>query len=190
MGQNGRKYGQIRRKRTPSLSSHESTIQRSAWSKGGGNLSNHSCADQDTIKTVFRTIISVKQLSLYDTVAEMCEEYESYPDRTGRPVVREQSSPSFVPIVTKTNTHLNDDLAQKNFYCKDIEDELKVITTRQIQKILCWCRIPDYSWIRTVFHDEGYCRILTIHRFSGLLWVHFAKKWRFIWTFWLDQMEH
>ena len=40
-------------------------------SKGGGKLSIHSCADQDTITTVFRTITSVNQLSLYGAVAEM-----------------------------------------------------------------------------------------------------------------------
>ena len=34
-------------------------------SKGGGKLSIHYCADQDTITTVFRTIASVNQLSLY-----------------------------------------------------------------------------------------------------------------------------
>ena len=33
-------------------------------SKGGGKLSIHFCADQETIKTVFRKIISVNQLSL------------------------------------------------------------------------------------------------------------------------------
>ena len=41
-------------------------------SKGGGKLSIHCCADQDTITTVFRTITSVSQLSLYGAVAEMC----------------------------------------------------------------------------------------------------------------------
>ena len=56
-------------------------------SKGGGKLSIHYCADQETITTVFRTIISVNQLSLYGAVAEMCEEYESY--HAGRPVVGE-----------------------------------------------------------------------------------------------------
>ena len=38
------------------------------------------------IETVFRTVISVNQLSLHGAVAEMCEEYESYHDRTGGPV--------------------------------------------------------------------------------------------------------
>ena len=45
-------------------------------SKGGGKLSIHYCADPGTIETVFRTIISVNQLSLYGAVAEMCEECE------------------------------------------------------------------------------------------------------------------
>ena len=78
-------------------------------SKGHGKSSIHYCADQETVKTVFRTITSVKQLSLYGGVAEMCEEYESYPDRTGGPVVRGQSSSSFVPSVIKTNVPFNDD---------------------------------------------------------------------------------
>ena len=76
-------------------------------SKGGVKLSIHYCADQETITTFFRTIISVNQLSLYGAVAEMCEEYESY--HAGRPVVGEQSSSSFVPNVIKTNVPLNND---------------------------------------------------------------------------------
>ena len=82
-------------------------------SKGGGKLSTHCCADFATIETVFRTIIYVNQLSLYEAVAEMCEEYESCHDRTGGPVVRGQSSPSFVPSVMKTHIHLTDDPAQQ-----------------------------------------------------------------------------
>ena len=46
-------------------------------SKGGGKLSIHFCAVVDTIKTVFRTITYVNELSLYGAVAEMCEEYEN-----------------------------------------------------------------------------------------------------------------
>ena len=50
-------------------------------SKGGGKLSIHCCADLGTIETVFRTVTSVNQLSLYGAVAEMCEEYESFHDK-------------------------------------------------------------------------------------------------------------
>ena len=41
-------------------------------SKGGGELSTHFCADGDTIETVFRTIISVNQLSIYGAVSDLC----------------------------------------------------------------------------------------------------------------------
>ena len=78
-------------------------------SKGGGKLSILYCADQETITTVFRTITSVNQLSLHGAVAEICEEYESYHERTVRPVVGGQSSSSFVPSVIKTNVPLNND---------------------------------------------------------------------------------
>ena len=95
-------------------------------SEGHGKLSIHCCADLETIKTVFRTIISVNQLSLYGAVAEMCEEYETFHDRTAHPVVGGQASSSFVPSVIMTNVPLNDDPAHKEFlYCKDIENELK-----------------------------------------------------------------
>ena len=66
----------------------------------------------------------------------------------------------------------------------------KVITTRQIEQILYGCRIPDCCWSRTVFHDERRWRILTIHRCSGLSWVHSAKRRRYIWTEGLDPREH
>ena len=78
-------------------------------SKGGGKLSIHFCADEGTIETVFRTITSVNQLSLYGAVAEMCEEYESFHDRTGKPVVGGPSSSSFVPSVIKTDVPLDSD---------------------------------------------------------------------------------
>ena len=55
-------------------------------SKGGGKLSIHFCADGDTIETVFRTIISVNQLSFYGAVSDVCEEYSTCQTRTGRPV--------------------------------------------------------------------------------------------------------
>ena len=75
-------------------------------SKGGVKLSIHYCADPGTIETVFRTIISVNQLGIYGTVAEMCEECDSCHNRTGRPVVEGQSDPLFVPSVMKTHTFL------------------------------------------------------------------------------------
>ena len=41
--------------------------------KGHGELSIHFAADQETIGTIFRIIVSANQLSLYGAVAEICE---------------------------------------------------------------------------------------------------------------------
>ena len=84
-------------------------------SKGHGKLSIHYAADQETIETIFCMIVSANQLSLYGAVAEICEEYESFHERTGRPVVMGQSSSSLVLSVIKTEVHLDcDDLARKD----------------------------------------------------------------------------
>ena len=45
-------------------------------SKGGGKLPIHFCADGRTIETVFCTIISVIQISIYGAVSDLCEETE------------------------------------------------------------------------------------------------------------------
>ena len=52
-------------------------------SKGRGKLSIHFAADQDTIDTNYRIILSVNQLSVYGAVAAVCEEFEGHQDRSG-----------------------------------------------------------------------------------------------------------
>ena len=52
-------------------------------SKGRGKLSIHFAADQDTVETIFRIIISVNQLSIYRAVAAFCEEFENHQDGIG-----------------------------------------------------------------------------------------------------------
>ena len=85
-------------------------------SKGHGKLSIHDAADQETIETISRIIVSANQLSLYGAVAEICEEYESLHERTGRPVVMGQSSSSLVLSVIKTEVPLDcDDPAYQDF---------------------------------------------------------------------------
>ena len=56
-------------------------------SKGRGKLSIHFTADQDTVDTIYRIILSVNQLSVYGAVAALCEEYENHQDGTGQPVI-------------------------------------------------------------------------------------------------------
>ena len=56
-------------------------------SKGRGKLSIHFAADQDTIDTIYRIILSVNQLSVYGAVGAVCEEFEGHQDRTGDTVI-------------------------------------------------------------------------------------------------------
>ena len=89
-------------------------------SKGGGKLSIHFCADGGTIETVFRTIISVIQLSIYGAVSDLCEEYKACQVRTERPVLAGQSDPLFEPasLLTKTPTPSTEDPAQEDLLQK------------------------------------------------------------------------
>ena len=50
-------------------------------------MSIHFSADQDTVDTIYRIILSVNQLSVYGAVAAIWEEYESHQDSTGQPVI-------------------------------------------------------------------------------------------------------
>ena len=56
-------------------------------SKGKGKVSIHFNADQNTVDTIYRIILSVNQLSVYGAVAAICEEFEDHQDRTGQPVI-------------------------------------------------------------------------------------------------------
>ena len=56
-------------------------------SKGHGKLSIHFAADELTIDTIYRIILSVNQLSVYGALAAICEDFEDHQDRTGQPVI-------------------------------------------------------------------------------------------------------
>ena len=56
-------------------------------SKEKGKVTIHFSADQDTVDTIYRIILSVNQLSIYGAVAAICDEYESHQDSTGQPVI-------------------------------------------------------------------------------------------------------
>ena len=101
-------------------------------------MSIHCCADLETIKTVFRAIISVNQLSLYGAFAEICEEYETFHDRTGQHVVGGPSSSSFVPSVIKTEVPLDcDDLARKDLLLQQYGERIEKLS--QQDKLSKFC---------------------------------------------------
>ena len=101
-------------------------------SKGHGKQLIHFAAVQETIETIFRIIVSANQLNLYGAVAEMCEEYESFHDRSGRPDVMRQS---IVLSAIKTELPLeSDDPAYQNFLLQQYGERIERLSQpRQIE---------------------------------------------------------
>ena len=81
-------------------------------SNGGGKLSIHFWADEGTIETVFRTILSVNQLSIYGAVSDLCEEYTN-------PAMLEQGDLFWQDnLLLETPTPSTDDPAQEDLLLK------------------------------------------------------------------------
>ena len=107
-------------------------------SKKHDKLSIHYAADQETIETIFRTIVSANQLSLYGAVAEMCEEYESLHERTGRLVVMGHSSSSIVLSAIKTEVSLeSDDPAYQNFLLQQYGERIEKLSQQDKLSKIC-----------------------------------------------------
>ena len=69
---------------------------------------------------------------------EVCEEYETFPDRTGQPVVGGQSSSSFVPSVIKTDVLLeSDDLSHKDLLLQKYGERIEKLS--QQDKLSKFC---------------------------------------------------
>ena len=111
------------------------------------NLSIHFSADGATIETVFRTIISVNQLSVNGAVSDLCEEYSARHTRTGRPVEAGQSDPFFAPadLLIMIPTSSIEIPAQENLLQKYKERVEKLPQPDQLIKIC-----TDAGFLETV----------------------------------------
>ena len=98
----------ILRKRTSYLPCNDSIVQGQLKSKGRGKLSIHFTADQDTVDTIYRIILSVHQLSVYGAVATICEEFEDHQDRTGQQVILVGQSIVLGQVKAETLVHDED----------------------------------------------------------------------------------
>ena len=112
--------------------------RRTLKNRGGGKLSIHFSADEGSIETVFRTIFSENQLSLYGAVSDLCDEYRTCQARTERPVLARQSDPLFEPasLLMTTPTPSTDDPAQEDLSQKYQERVEKAITTKSCDQVL------------------------------------------------------
>ena len=88
-------------------------------SKGRGKLSIHFTADQDTVDTIYRIILSVNQLSVYGAVTAICETFEDHQDRTGQPVILMGQSIVLDEVKAETPVHdegpMNDQIIRQQY---------------------------------------------------------------------------
>ena len=146
-------------------------------SKGHGKLSIHFGATQETIETIFRIIVSANQLSLYGAVAQMCEEYESLHDRSGR--LDKVMGQSIVLSVIKTEVPMDsDDPANQDLLLQQYEERIERLS--QQDKLSKFCmdseflsvvEIGQYFMTKdtgdfTQFHTVA-CRECTLPREDG-----------------------
>ena len=156
-------------------------------SKGRGKLSIHFAANQKTIETVFRTIVSANQLSLYGAIAEICEEYETLHQRSGRPVVMGQSSSSRVSSVIKTEVPLDcDDPGNKDLPLQQYGERIQKLS--QQDKLSKFCM--DAGFLNVVEIGQ-YFRTKDTAEFSQFHAVaNSSKRRRSITTKRTDPREH
>ena len=95
--------------------------------------------------SIFRIIVSANQLSLYGAVAEICEEYESPHERTGRLVVMGQQSIVLSAIETEVLLD-SDDPAKQNFLLQQYEERIE--------------KLSQQDKLSKFFVDAGFLRVV------------------------------
>ena len=103
-------------------------------SKGRGKLSIHFTADQDTVDTIFRIILSVNQLSVYGAVAATCEEFEDHQDRTGQPVILVGQSIVLGEVRAETPVHDEDPMNDQIIWQQCIQQVESLSPENRISK--------------------------------------------------------
>ena len=97
---------------------------------------------------LFRTIISVNQLSIYGAVSDLCEECKTCHVRTGRPVMAGQSNLLFVPSVMKTHIPLTDDPAQEEDLLQKYQERME--------------KLPQPDRLIKICVDAGFLKTLEV----------------------------
>ena len=182
--------GWIRRKRMSNFSvlrAHCPEVNSKA--KDMEKLSIHYATDLETVETIFRIIVSANQFSLYGAVAEICEEFESLHERTGRPVVG--GSPHSCSVWSRQKflwTVMTRWIMI--FHCSNMEKELKSCHNKTNWVNLYGCRISECCWNWTMLQNERHCRSLNNFMQWPVVNTLFQEKKTSITTKWMDPREH
>ena len=143
-------------------------------SKGHGKLSIHFTADEQTIETIFRINVFANQLSLYGAVANICEEFEAYQDRSGE--LDALMGQSIVLSEIKTEVPLqNDDSSHHKILWQQYEERIESLSPESKVSRFCmeagFIRVVEVGqyFITKDTDDFGEfrsvaCREYTLHR--------------------------
>ena len=126
-------------------------------SKGARRKSLHSCADADTIETVFRAIVSANQLSIYGAVAGLCDEFGIQVGLDNTYIVEDQSEPMVAPsdLYDLYKPPANDPERRNPFHnnqqrVQNLSDEAQLI---KLSTDAGFVKTIDCSW--TILYDDG-----------------------------------
>ena len=125
-------------------------------SKGKGKVSIHFSADQDTIDTNYRIILSVNQLSVYGAVAAFCEEFEGHQDGSGEPVILMGQSIVLVEVKAETPVH-DEDLKNDQILWLQYMERIESLSPES--KVSRFCMEAGFMRVveaGTVFHGQGH----------------------------------
>ena len=125
-------------------------------SKSGVKLSIHFCADGETVETVFRTIISVNQLSIYGAASELCEEYKACHVTTSDLLWQDNLTHCSCQA-WRRHTYLWPMILHKKIYCKSAKNEWKSYHNKIVW--LSFVRMQD-SWQKLTSDSTSWQKIL------------------------------
>ena len=155
-------------------------------SKGHGKLTILFVADQETIETIFRIIVSANQLSLYGAVANMCEECEFFHDRSGQ--LDKVMVQSIVLSEVKTEILLeNDDPAFQKLSIaaiwranwKAFTNKIKWVDFAWMQNSWVLLKLDSISWLRTL--ENNFMQWLVVNTLFQEMMDHQNQKG---WIWW------
>ena len=125
-------------------------------SKGKGKVSIHFTADQDTVDTIYRIILSVNQLSVYGAVAAICDEYESHQDSTGQPVILMGQSIVLGEIKAEVPVHDENPETTKSFLrnmfnkLNHFHQKTEWVNSVRKQDLCVLSKLDNISWPETL----------------------------------------
>ena len=121
-------------------------------SEGSGQLSIHISADYAIIETVFRTIVSVNQLSIYGATAYLCEEFGNPLISSKKNCAVMKQSESMVKSADLLNIRRplqTDEQAQGDLFYNH-KEKCKIFRVKKQLITLC----TDAGFVKTVAPDK------------------------------------